>query len=199
MPAIDAHYAYEIKLFGLCITVETVNVFHYCGVGLIDCAVNDLLTAFETEVAANLTSIASVDMSYTNITAEEIFGGVQFGSLPIANNGVVAGDCLPPFNSWDFTYLRGGARERNGYKRMAGVPESYQAQGIASGGAGAALTAAASHLAADLNAGLILFTPCVLRKHINHVVQTTPKFYNVSSVIYSKIGSQNSRKYGHGR
>ncbi len=199
MPAISAHFAYEIKLFGLCITEQTLNVFHYATTGIVDCDVNDLLAAFKAEVSDNLTSIAATEMSYYQITAQEILGGVQFGSLAVSNNGIVSGDCLPPFNAWDFTYVRGGARERNGYKRMAGVPEAMQAQGIITGGSLPAVNAAAGHMAADIVASTITFHPAILRRRINHIIQTTPQLYSISGVNYSKIGSQNSRKFGHGR
>jgi hypothetical protein len=199
MPEAATTHVYEIKLFGQCITEETVNVFFYGTDAILDTTPNDLLNAFDTNVAAVIATLVSVDMLFNALTCQEVKGGTQFGSIPIFRNGPQTGDCLPPFVAFDFTLVRGGALERNGYKRIPGVPEALQAQGIITGAGSAVANTVAAAMFTNITAGLIEFFPLIQRKHIAHIPQNPPKYYNVSGVQYSRIGTQNSRKFGHGR
>jgi hypothetical protein len=199
MPDAGYEFVYEVKLIGSIIGQESLNVFHYG-------AADELLdpsgwcTEFDTTIVALLLPLVADNYEATEITIQEVQGGIQFASKAVTEFGSVSGDCLPPYATFDFTYVRGGARERNGYKRFSGVPESRQANGVAN----ATSNALAATLAVALeqpvgSVGTGLLTPVIKRTKINHVVQTPPKYFTISSVIYSKIGTQNSRKFGHGR
>lgn len=198
MPVITGGFNVELRLKGLCIAQEIINVFHFHSSTFTD-PITDLLTTFTTGLFTLLTPMTSNVVTWTSCEGQEVGGAGAFGSIPLAVDGAAGGESLPPFASWDFTYIRGAALERNGYKRFAGIPESLQSSGIATptGAAQAALVAAYLNTAVTLSVDI--WFPAIMRKKVNRIAQNPPKFYSVSSVIYSKIGSQNSRKFGHGR
>jgi hypothetical protein len=192
-----ANYA-AIKLVGAFLGQETINLFHF-GYGAYLGTAVDALTAWWATMQTPISASCSGQATWTSAEFQQEVGGVAFGSIPLADSGNVAGDSLPPFVCWDFTLVRGGALERNGYKRIAGVPESKQANGVVDNTFRATLDNLAAPIFAGFDVGLDHFTPVIKRKQIHGVAQHPPKYYDMSNVVYSKIGSQNSRKYGHGR
>jgi hypothetical protein len=198
MPQNTMAHVLTVKLTGQCITEQVLNVFHYASATFSD-PIGDFMSAFDAQVAAAIQTVLSVDMVLTGVEAQEVKGGSSFGSLPIIRPGPQSGDCLPPFVSFDFTLVRGGALERNGYKRVAGVPEALQANGIVTGAALTALGLVADAMFDDITTATDTWVPVIQRKRVNHLSVSPIQYWTVSSVIFSKIGSQNSRKFGHGR
>lgn len=198
MPENTRAHVLKITLHGICISEETINVFYYASATRVDPLV-DVFTAFDGVVLTELPPVSTVNSLYTQVDIEEVKGGSTFDTFAITRPGTVSGDSMPPFVSWDFTLLRSGAGERNGYKRIMGVPETQQAGGFASAGALANLNNVAIGLAAILATTNDEYVPVIRRKTIHHVPQTPPKFFDISTVNYSRIGTQNSRKFGHGR
>lgn len=199
MPVINTGYTIAIRLFGTCIDQETVNVFHYNSVAF-GATPTEILTAWWNLVSSHYQNLISTACAIDHLELQEVGGAGSFGSLPIGASGFVGGDCLPPFVAWDFTYIRGAALERNGYKRFAGVPETYQASGVASATGRTQANLVAEDLAATVSVGVAdMWKPVVLRRKVAHAVLPAPKPYSISGVIFSRIGSQNSRKFGHGR
>jgi hypothetical protein len=191
-------YIYEIRLHGFVTTVETINVFHYWGTTILP-NIDDLANDLKTNVWNNFTGICGGSTVFDNALTEGLRGDSRFSSTPLSIAGGVSGDQCPPFVTWDFTYLRGAVGERNGYKRLSGVPESFQSNGVASGGGLAGCNAVAALLGSTRVIGGEDYFPAIQRKHIGHVTQVPPRYFGSSGVQYSKIGSQNSRKFGHGR
>jgi len=198
MPESSATHVIRFTLKGMCITVQTVNVFYYGGTTFAESTL-EYLEAFRDDVIAYLAPVTTVSMEYNEIDMQMVKGSDTFDSLAVSIAGTSSGDSLPPFNSWDFTQVRAAAGERNGYKRFAGVPEGLQANGIATSAAETNLDIVADKLDNDLTVGAETWSPVIRRTRVNKVVLPFPKFYTISTVQYSKIGSQNSRKYGHGR
>jgi len=54
-------------------------------------------------------------------------------------------------------------------------------------------------MATDITDGTETYEPVIQRKFVNHIPKIPPVFYTISDVRYAKVGSQNSRKFGHGR
>lgn len=192
-------HVYEVKIIGLVLAQEAINVFHYGhSEELLD--PSGWLDVFDGDVVAALLPCVADNYVAQGLTIQEVHGGGQFASKAISEFGGVSGDCLPPYVSWDFTLVRGAARERNGYKRFAAVAESRQANGLATPAALTDLNNLAARMFADIGStDTGVLTPVIQRETINHVHQSPPKYYTVSGVQYSKIGTQNSRKFGHGR
>jgi hypothetical protein len=198
MPATSRPYVVEIKTVGTIISEEAINVFHYASETLTN-SISDMATSFEDTILEAIAPILSTNMFWTAIELQFVRGSTMFGSFPITFGGAVSGDSLPPYACWDFTFVRGAALERNGYKRFSGIPESLQAYGSASSGALANLTNAAIAMQGGFATDADVWVPVIQRKVIHHVNQHPPVYYDISGVIYSKIGTQNSRKFGHGR
>lgn len=198
MPALTPNFVAQLKLEGQNITEDTLNVFYYGSDTFAD-TLDDLITQFRAVVLSTFPAFTSTQCEYQGITATMVKGGNQFAAQSFSLGGSSGGDTLPPFVSWDFTLVRGGAGERNGYKRLPGVPEGLQAQGIATAGAVANLNIAAAAMEQIIVAVTDQWSPVIRRDVVNRVVQVPPKWYDISSVQYSRIGSQNSRKFGHGR
>src|SRR5712664_3516661 len=184
---------YELKLHStIGSSVEQINVLHYyVPLPLI---LSDFVDAWITAIMGGLPNILTTYTLFYGIEVTQRRGGTEFYNRNISIGGAVSGEGLPPFNCWDFTKLRGGVGERNGYIRFGAVPESLQANGAATGGALATLAIIANSFNDDITVGIQFVKLCIQRKHIRHAIQTPPRYFSKSAVQYSKIGSQNSRK-----
>jgi len=199
MPENTGDTAMEIIVTGSVLGEQTINRFFY----VLDGAPSDTILNFLTEFGNTVLTAVLVTMSnqasFDSAIGQEVKGGNNFDAKTYSAPGSVSGDCLPPFVAWDYTLLRSGVGERNGYKRFAGVPESSQVNGNPTTGARTNLDLAAAALFGHVLNGTDEWVPVVRRTRIHHVAQVPPKYYNISNVSFSRIGSQNSRKQGHGR
>jgi len=198
MPNSLATHVVRFTLVGTLFGQETINTFFY----EVEDDGEDIegeIAAFVDEVVPPIQNVASNAWGVLRVDGEYVKGGTRFGSQEINQSGNISGDCLPSFNAFDFTLLRGGVGERNGYKRIAGVPESSQTNGVATSGALVNLALLSAAMFASLTVDAATLIPVIERSVINHVPQVPPQYFTISSVVYSKIGSQNSRKVGHGR
>jgi hypothetical protein len=123
--------------------------------------------------------------------------------------GTVAGDMAPPFVCYTFKYIRPNATFRLGYKRFGGLSEGVM------GGYGQP-TPATRLLLDDISTALnsditaldpvtyaafadgAVMEPILYRRIANGDVIDEPLVGRVSNVVYSHIGSQNTRKTGRG-
>jgi len=199
MPIVTWNYVIEVLITGFVLGEETINRFFYATMNAPIDTLDDFLTEFGNTVLTDVLAIMSNQSGFSVGTAQFVKGGTAFASKIYAAAGNVSGDVLPPFVAWDFTLLRGGARERNGYKRFAGVPESYQANGNPTTTAAALAAAAAVTMGSTVSTANDTWDPVIQRTVVNHIPQHPPVYYDISNVIFSRIGSQNSRKQGHGR
>lgn len=198
MPENTAANVVRITVKGTLVTEQVINTYYYANV-LTVLPFSSVIDAFQSNVLATQANVQSTLLTYNSIEIQQVKGGVAFDSKAIAQTGLNGGDTMPPFVAWDFTLVRGGALERNGYKRLPGVPESAVDNGFANGTALPNLAVVATALGADFNNGIEVWTPVIRRTRVNKVIQSPPKYFSISSAIYSRVGSQNSRKYGHGR
>jgi len=198
MPELTAPYVARIITRGDVLGQEALQVWYYAAVSYDD-GISAWLASFKLAVVDHLLDAMSNQAHIVTIEGQMVKGSNDFDTFNASVGGNISGDCLPPFASWDFTLLRGGGGERNGYKRIQGVPESKQVDGIATASAYADLTSLAGFMAASITVSLDEMFPCIRRTRINHAAQNPPKYFNVSDVQYSKIGTQNTRKFGRGR
>lgn len=130
-------------------------------------------------------------------------GASGFYTIPSGEGvGGIETEALPPFVAWTFQYTRPNANYRHGYKRFAGVPEAGQVKGIVASSYVASLNALADKLKADVPLGTGAGSAHMFPKLVQRVKNGTPVdpdvWYQPSTVVYKKIGSQNSRKYNVG-
>jgi hypothetical protein len=189
----------KVTLVGQIFNEQALNVFYYAnnsGSG----SIIDLLTALSSSLVGPLLSIVSNKYEILRADAVEVKGGLgAFTTLDFNSFGTISGDCLPPYVSWDFTLIRGGLGERNGYKRFAGVAESSQVDGIATTGISASLGTMAAAIGQSVLSGDAAWIPVIRRTRVHRVPQHPPVYYTFGNCTYAKIGSQNSRKFGRGR
>lgn len=198
MPENTSPIVYELKAVGNVNGEEMINTWYYAG----SAVATDLLALvadFYDHVLDGATTFMSSQAGWNYVNITGVRGTILFDTLVRLAEGLISGDCLPPYASWDFTLVRGGAGERNGYKRFVGVAEASQINGTATGAILANIASHLGDLGATITDGTTVYTPVIRRGTIGHVVQRPPKYYSTSGIIYSKIGTQNSRKFGHGR
>jgi len=157
-----------------------------------------LVQAYRDKVITPLLAVQSIALSHVQYSATNLDDPASFGVFDLIEAGGVGSESLPPFVAWAFRLNRATRVVRNGQKRYAGVAESDQVNGEATGAALTRLNAVASALDDPLEQA----TPdgsWVLR--IAHALGTIPETYTpypVASVSYSRISSQNTRKFGRG-
>lgn len=190
---------YKITWKGRLMGQQTINTFYY-GADTPPDSLEALGNAQFAKCFTDLEQIVSNQWAIESIDIEGVKGSTQFASVPGATSGIVSGDCSPPFVSWDFTMQRAGVGERNAYKRIAGVPESMVTLGVITSSARTLADIAAPRFAEALTVDAPNdWLPLIKRTSIHKVHQTVPKYYTMSTGLYSQVGSQNSRKFGHGR
>ncbi len=198
MPENTDAFVIEIVMHSDTINEKAINRFFYASASFAS-AVTDVLDAFDTVVGTPLLDIMNVNSTIRQYDGNMVKGSALFGSKAVIRSGSVSGSMTPTFVAWDYTYLRGGVGERNGYKRFVGVAESSQDNGSPTTGIATSLSVVADALGQPLIIDADTWVPVIRRTRINHTPQHPPKYYDISSVAFSKIGSQNSRKPGHGR
>jgi hypothetical protein len=212
---------YEIVLYGRFNSqVETRNTFSYRQ-DFIDPSTpanNDLFnvaTSFWSQVLTSLRAITNVTQIYYQVEAKKIdlnngdSVASEFYTIPSTEQaGIVTGDALPPQAVFTFQYVRPNSEFRHGYARFSGVSESMNVNGVI--GVAANGTNQANALAAvlnqrigvkvlgavDLDAGEM--APTLVQKQFNGDAVRPLRLVAPATVRYSRIGSQNSRKYGQG-
>lgn len=158
-------------------------------------------------IKAELRAITGASVKYRVV---EVFksdgvdlGNSGFYTIPSGEvDGLVAAQALPPNAAWTFQYSRPSAEFRHGYKRFAGVTEPDQEQGLIDAGAVARVNALAVKLRATVNltAGVTppFMTPALVQREKNGVPVDPDVWYTPATVLYKKIGTQNTRSWGRG-
>ena len=196
---------------------ELNNIFHY--------RVNEISAVDLQQAAAGLwhtltlhllASLSTV-VEFTEIQASilDTHGAIVNGETYVIKDGTGAGtdatDSLPPFVCFTFRYQRPSSAFRHGYKRFAGVPEDAQVKGLVASGSVTGLNDVANDLRLPITAYTIdtdgsplapvtgdTLEPVLVQRFKNGDAVDPVVVYAPSTVIFSKIGSQNSRKYGRG-
>lgn len=163
---------------------------------------------FWNNIATPLRTITTNNVRFNTIDVFKAdgvdVGASGFYTIPFADGlGLYEGQSLPPFVSWTFQYTRPNANYRHGYKRFSGVPEAYQASGVIDSGAVTYVNNLANALKASVNLndaliGAPFMRPALVQRVKNGVPVDPDVWYLPSTVVYKKIGSQNTRKYNVG-
>lgn len=188
------------------------NVFHYQSRGASDPTntLGEIAVAWGTGMIAAVSNVQCSNVEYVSIYIRHLAGDMDEATVPLsATTGAVVGDCLPPHDAFAFRFNRTSTLTRHGQKRIAGVPEGAQDDGVAlAGGVTTSLEAAAAQMehiivAADgLSIGSELW-PVIYSKYLNGelrgevvggVFVPMPISNLVSSVQYVRISTQNTRK-----
>jgi hypothetical protein len=192
---------YSIVLTGQVLSQLMVNVFHYrqSTAGTADLSL--LALAANTAVRDVVLVGLSGQANYTKTEVLQVTGGSNyFVEEYTAVPGGTSGECLPPAVCFTYKYVRAQLGRRHGYKRFSGVLETAQTNGIVAAALATYVSGVAAALAADLvPSDSIHYKPVVLHKMLNGQPVVPPVAQDISTVIYSHLGTQNSRKFGRGR
>lgn len=187
----------------------SLNVFYYKEISTIPGSDNsaELAAQFALNVDVPIRAIqadivSTIEISVENIvpSADNTYLAYTAGTRPGSNTS----GALPPYVAWAFRLNRNNSAVRNGAKRFWGVAESDQEDGIAVAGIVTALNAVSTAIGATLGTGgtTSLYQPRIFRA--GRPVQVIPEKtipallqndYDVASVSYRQISSQNSRKF----
>lgn len=191
----------ELTLHGTVLGQTNLNVFAYeqtAGVG--SDGAGGLAAAFEDTIIPAMQAVVTENTGYQSISWVSLNGTFQEGNLALATTiGSRPAPSLPPYAAWAFRLLRTTSESRGGYKRVAGISETDQDNGVYAGTIITQLNALATAFALQLTTtGGNEWTPVIASFILNGVPRTTPVFNPISGAIYQRISTQNSRKFGHG-
>ena len=175
--------------------------------------IRGLATEFWNNLKTQLRAVTGTIVSYTSVDAYQLDAdGAQVTgetySIPSGERaGTAAGDVLPPTNSWTMQYVRPDTSFKHGSKRFTGVTENMQLNGVIAAGSVATMNALVAVLDNNIiphdvsygtNAAGYHAFPVVLQRVINGTNVSPVNWYQPAAIIYTRIGTQNSRKFGHG-
>lgn len=197
MPQITLSDVVRIQMVGAYLAQEVITTFYYGTNDAIE-TLADIAAGFLINIDTPLIACLNENVLYVQLLLQRLTGSLDFLVYPISSRGGRTGDGLPPFVAYDITNLRAGLGERNGYLRLPGVSETDQIDGVA---VPAQLTRL-STLCTALNTPIVpvasSYQLLIRRTAHNNIPFNPPVFFTKGLSVYSKIGSQNSRKYGRG-
>lgn len=179
------------------------NVFHYRSRGSADITVSigAVGVAWGTAMIAAMSNVQVSQLGYVDIFVKHLAGFFEESTIPLTGTaGALAGDPLPPHDAFAFRYNRATTLTRHGQKRVAGISEGWNHNGVVDGPTELALldvvAAQMAHVvdsADGLNTGAELW-PVIYSKYLNGELRAEPISNLVSSVQYVRISTQNTRK-----
>lgn len=174
-------------------TQEHMNVYHYLQTAGAASDADDLALNWAIDVMPGLLAIQSNRITYVRIEVENLNSPTDFytAALSTSNVGTRTGEMLPQFVNWAFRLNRATTLVRHGQKRIMGVAEGDQSNGIEAAGIVAALNNAAAALGgvvADAIGGV--WTPRIARI----APPAAPSSFPIQNAQYVRISTQNTRK-----
>ena len=208
----------EFKVKGsFAATMEINNLFHYqvnsvtggdllsFAAGLADKLHDNIWGSLSSQYLVTSIEARLLDANGNLVNGETLIIGATYGV------GGAGGDSLPPNVCYTFKYLRADSSFRHGFKRFTGVTEGNQANGILASSAITAVNTMADDLVSFVNGFTLTvggdpdtadvlqsMVPIVLQRVINGDPIQPINFYQPTDVVFDRIGTQNSRKYGVG-
>lgn len=198
---------------------EILNVYFYRQEGafvpLSGTIAQALADEFVETVLPDLANPQTVELLHTEVRVRNLFDPIDQGTAVAGVNGGRADspDFLPSFNAWGFTLNHDNASVRPGGKRIAGVAEATQDDGIPNGTGVSSLNVAAAAMAAPITGGLIITDDIMFPVVVQRVREGAPGSYtyrlpeNSGELVFGQViealvklfvTSQISRKVGVG-
>lgn len=160
-------------------------------------------------VLPDIVAMQTGDVLHTEVVATNLFDGADTATVLISESGELAGDdTAAPFDAVGFRLRQDNGSIRNGAKRIGGVPDSFDTDGvIAGGGVITLLLAAGAAMLLGLDAGIVsnAFLPIVVKRILDGGSYRLPEnsgegvWGNIVDALYNaNMTSQTSRKIGRG-
>jgi hypothetical protein len=199
--------------------VETNNVFygHVDSLsGVIDgpATLADMAQGFWEGTKGALLPFTWVGQVYTEVVAESLdadanlVNGESFLIPSGDGTGGDSADALPSFNALTFKFVRPDATKRHGFKRLAGGTEAIQIDGVLTSTGVTGMNALAAVFAGSYQFYRTISTVLtalggqwhlnLVQRHLNGDVVSPAVFYDPATVVFDKIGHQDTRDVGRG-
>jgi len=159
----------------------------------------NLLNEWIATVLPKILAVQSGVMIHGIVACRNLDVPTDYASTVLAANnvGVRGGECLPPFVAWYLRYGRTRTDMNHGGKRIAGISENDQANGvIVTVNLGTAMTDLAGILGWTLApAAGGTFRPVIMRRLLGPTGALIGyQAFDTNGVSYVRISTQNSRK-----
>jgi hypothetical protein len=203
MAVVGSNSLFELRVYSELLGVNIQNRFWYFAEEPPDTLLaSAVVTAFETEVAANWEGSVSEDWNGVRITCDELTSDQNFfdGACGIGP-GTQSGDNMPPQACAGLRLLRSTKATRSGWKRLSGLLESHNTDGKLSAQAQTDFGYVLADFLTDLTVGAYVAEPVLVRKTYTGdppvLNAPTAWVYNSigSGVVIDDITTQNSRKF----
>lgn len=178
-----------------------LNVFFYECVAGGTADSEALASLIRDNIVNNLVDIQNEGVVHRNIYVENLDDYTDFFTLTLTtgNVGTISGQGLPPYAAWSFILERASRLVRNGHKRIVGVSEASQSNGLPISGILSLLADTGTALAASFaDSDDNIYVPRIAHRTVVPHVSTTYLLYPIASASFTAIGTQNSRKFGRG-
>jgi len=165
--------------------------------------VNDLNVAFAAEIVPAIAAVCADEYVMDDVYTVNLINPADFAIGLIDEPGVGAGEYLPIFTTWTFSYLRTTRAINNGRKAIGILNEAAVVNGAPATVVDAAITSLANALGGNIDNPITSsdYSPRLWRRpgtYDSGVVAAPGLFYPVGGVIFAGVSTQNTRKIGRG-
>ena len=176
-----------------------LNVLYYrvtSIAGFTDDGYEACLDDFVDNILEPVQLATSTDFRFDSLYLQNISNGIDIATRNIGLDGSIGAGSLPSFVNYTFRLQRETVATRNGYKRFAGVPESY-VTGNTYTGPGGLIDTIEQGLALDLLSGLVsIAEPVIMKRPLPTIVPSSHPYSSIGGSDFRGIGTQNTRKGG---
>lgn len=158
---------------------------------------DDLANQFIADWIPIIAALQSEQVNHTLVSCGAVGSFTDFSAVVSDVAGAVSGGCLPSFAAWGFKLQRTTRETRHGSKRLAGVAEAWQQNGVADTPAATAIADVEVLYGEYIEiGGLPSFAPIIMGFSEG---SDAPDIANiVKGGLYRGITTQKSRQPGHG-
>jgi hypothetical protein len=194
---------FELVVEGTYLGKNVRNVYYYLQTNGEEMAADVLAGEFAETPLQAIRTVTVEAMVWERLFAKNLDNPEDFYDyiLSPSQGGNIVAEGMPPFVTFSFIYHRTTLAVRNGWKRYAGVPESYVVDGVLASGTPATNIAALAEALDEpvTNGSGTTFLPVIMNK-----IRIPPEGefesflyteYSVADVDFAHIGSQNTRKF----
>lgn len=192
---------WELTLRGTFLSQEVLNVFNYRETVALggDAAPEDIGAWFWDTFSNEILNAISSSVTFTQVDIFQVTGGTGIGTYAITGGaGLAPGEPLPSSTAYGFRYNRASSDSRHGYKRFPGVVEGAVNGNTTVGSYLTSLNDTTDDLEADIfDASSVIdgrLEPVILSRVVNGAERPVPIAFPVSSVVYTGVTTQNTRK-----
>jgi len=182
---------------------QVLNVYYYrvtATLGLADPYLADLDSYWEDNVLDPIIQVQVDALAHNSREWRNVSNGTDlFVNSTVVNgaNDVTDATLLPSYVSLGFLLQRESLATRNGYKRFAGLQDTF-VEGNTWTGSPTSIINIETALAGDLNIGLLSVAEPVIVKRPISVPVTSYVYSSIGSCSFRGLGTQNTRKAGRG-